>query len=218
LKSTKKRTTYILVGKSNKMEERAIDQLRIILERQGVKIDAIETLENTEKALKVKLGNYTAILSRKQKLSDKDVAGWLGLSDGDGGGEVVASKNAILVTMSKPSANVESVIRNYLVRGNIRLYFHLRELQFDITKHRMFPPHFLFNDAFKKANTAVTEQFNRFRMKTPEEELPRMDCLDIGARLVGALPGDVVYIQRYSDTGGYVPYWRRVVADANVDQ
>jgi len=196
------------------MEERAIEQLRVILERQGVTIDRIDTEENTEKHLILNMGDYVAMISRKQKLVEKDITNMLSASQERQTKQI----NPILITLSKPSENVERVIRGLLATGGIRLYFHIRELQFDITKHRMFPPHFLFNDAFKKANTAVTEQFNRFRMKTPEEELPRMDCLDIGARLVGALPGDVVYIQRYSDTGGYVPYWRRVVADANVDQ
>ncbi len=197
------------------MEERAIDQLRVILDRQGVKIDRVDTEENTEKQLTVKMGDYTVIISRKQKLVEKDITNMFLVGEektprGEG--------NYVLVTLSKPSENVERVIRGLIASGAIRLYFHIRELQFDITKHRMFPPHFLFNDVFKKANPKVTEQFERFRMKNPEEELPRIDCMDIGARLVGAIPGSIVYIQRYSDTGGYVPYWRRVVTDANVDQ
>jgi DNA-directed RNA polymerase subunit H (RpoH/RPB5) len=55
-------------------------------------------------------------------------------------------------------------------------------------------------------------------MKDPDNELPRMDSLDIGARLVGARPGDIVYIQRHSDTIGQAYVFRRVVKDANVDQ
>jgi len=196
------------------MEERAIEQLRVILERQGVTIDRIDTEENTEKHLILNMGDYVAMISRKQKLVEKDITNMLSASQERQTKQI----NPILITLSKPSENVERVIRGLLATGGIRLYFHIRELQFDITKHRMFPPHFLFNDAFKKANPKVTEQYERFRMENPEKELPRMDCMDIGARLVGAVPGNIVYIQRYSDTGGYSPYWRRVVTDANVDE
>ena len=198
------------------MEERAISQLRVILERQGVKIDQVNTENNTEKSLVVSMGGYIVTLVRKQKLIEKELMTLYGAYEGDTGPTIVG--NHILITLGKPSKNIEDVIRDFLVRGVLVSYFHIRELQFDITRHRMFPPHFLFNDAFRKANPKVAEQFDRFRMKNPEEELPRMDCLDIGARLVGARPGSIVYIQRYSDTGGYVPYWRRVVTDANVDQ
>jgi DNA-directed RNA polymerase subunit H (RpoH/RPB5) len=189
------------------MEERALDQLRVILERQGVKSERVESQENTEKYLIVRIADQKVILSRKQKLVEKDV---MSLIDAEG--------PFILITQTKPSQNVEQVIRTHLAKGVILLYFHLRELQFDVTQHRMFPPHFLFNDAFKKANPEVVTKFERFRMKNPDEELPRIDCMDIGSRLVGARTGDIVYIQRYSDSGGYVPYWRRVVTDANVDQ
>jgi DNA-directed RNA polymerase subunit H (RpoH/RPB5) len=189
------------------MEERALDQLRVILERQGVKSERIESQENTEKYLSVKIGDRKVILSRKQKIVEKDIAAWL-----------ETDAPFVLITQTKPSQNIEQAIRTYLAKGSIQLYFHLRELQFDVTQHRMFPPHFLFNDTFKKAHPEIVEKFERFRMKNPEEELPRIDCMDIGARLVGAKSGEIVYIQRYSDTGGYVPYWRRVVTDANVDQ
>lgn len=189
------------------MEERALDQLRVILERQGVKIDQVESQENTEKYLLVKMNDRKVILSRKQKLVEKDISAWID-----------TESQFILITQTKPSQNIEQVIRNYLSKGSILLYFHLRELQFDITKHRMFPPHYLWNDTFKKAHPDIVAKFERFRMKNADEELPRIDCMDIGSRLVGAKAGDIVYIQRYSDTGGYVPYWRRVVTDANVDQ
>jgi DNA-directed RNA polymerase subunit H (RpoH/RPB5) len=189
------------------MEDRAIQQLKVILERQGAKIDTVETVDTTDKFVVTGLGEYHAYMFRKAKVSEKDV-----MSMG------TTLPNMILIAIAKPSETVEAVIREQIAKGRIRMYFHLKELQFDITQHRMFPPHFLFDDTFKKANPKVVEQFNRIRMKDPDNELPRMDSLDIGARLVGARPGDIVYIQRHSDTIGQAYVFRRVVKDANVDQ
>jgi DNA-directed RNA polymerase subunit H (RpoH/RPB5) len=197
------------------MEERAIQQLKVILERQGAKIDSVETLETTDRLVALKMGDYTVIVYRKSKISEKDITAALGEESGDG---PKGRPNLIAIMLTKPSEAVENTIRDNIAKKLIGNYFHLRELQIDITQHRMFPPHFLFNDAFKKANPKVAEQFNTFRMKDPDVELPRMDCLDIGARLVGAHPGDIVYIQRHSDTVGYAPMFRRVVINANVEQ
>jgi DNA-directed RNA polymerase subunit H (RpoH/RPB5) len=199
------------------MEDRALEQLKVILGRQGVAVDAIETLETTDKARMVKMGDYTVVVSRKAKQLDKEVLAIFRKGEEEEA-EPGPPSNFILLTPTKLSQNVEEVVRTLLVRGNIRNYFHFKELQYDITQHRMFPPHFLFSDTFKKANPKVTEQFNRFRMKDADSELPRIDSLDIGARLVGARPGDIVYIQRHSDTIGQAHVFRRVVANANVEQ
>jgi len=199
------------------MEDRALEQLKVILGRQGVAVDAIETLETTDKARTVKMGDYTVVVSRKAKQLDKEVLAIFRKGEEEEA-EPSPPSNFILLTPTKLSQNVEEVVRGLLVRGNIRNYFHFKELQYDITQHRMFPPHFLFSDTFKKANPKVAEQFNRFRMKDADSELPRIDSLDIGARLVGARPGDIVYVQRHSDTIGQAHVFRRVVANANVEQ
>lgn len=199
------------------MEDRALEQLKVILGRQGVAVDAIETLETTDKARMVKMGDYTVVVSRKAKQLDKEVLAIFRKGEEEEA-EPGPPSNFILLTPTKLSQNVEEVVRGLLVRGNIRNYFHFKELQYDITQHRMFPPHFLFSDTFKKANPKVAEQFNRFRMKDADSELPRIDSLDIGARLVGARPGDIVYVQRHSDTIGQAHVFRRVVANANVEQ
>jgi DNA-directed RNA polymerase subunit H (RpoH/RPB5) len=196
------------------MEDTAIQQLRVILERQGSKIDSIDPIPEQGSLEKVRIfnmGDYIVFFGEKPKIGEKDLMSWVRFAtDGQGKTKIV------IVTNSKPSQYVETVLRSIITKNKV-LYFHIRELQIDIAQHRMFPPHFLFDDKYKKANPTVVERFNRFKIKNPDEELPRIDCLDIGARLVGATPGDIVYIRRHSDTGGYVDYWRRVVTDVNLD-
>lgn len=203
------------------MEERALEQLKVILGRQGMAAESIQTVDSGDKVRSVKIGDYTIIIARKSKQLDKEVLAVFGggeVPEGEEEPEVGPPSNYILLTPTKLSQNVEALVRGLLISGKIRNYFHFKELQYDITAHRMFPPHFLFDEKFRKANPAVEAQFNRFRMKDPDSELPRIDCLDIGARLVGARPGDIVYVQRHSDTIGHAVMFRRVVPNANVEQ
>ena len=200
------------------MEERALNQLKLILERQGAKIPVVENVNATDKAVHIRMGEFDVVVHKKSKVSEKDIRAVLGEPEDADSDAARKRPNMISVYTVKPSETVENIIRASLATGYINNYFHLKELQIDITQHRMFPPHFLFNEEFKKANPTIVEQFNKFRMKDPVNDLPRMDSLDIGARLVGAHPGDIVYIRRHSDTVGYAPMFRHVVRDANVEQ
>jgi DNA-directed RNA polymerase subunit H (RpoH/RPB5) len=46
--------------------------------------------------------------------------------------------------------------------------------------------------------------------------MPWIDSQDIQARLIGAVPGNIVEITRHSDTVGQSVYYRYCVADVNV--
>jgi DNA-directed RNA polymerase subunit H (RpoH/RPB5) len=199
------------------METRALEQLKTILERQGFAVPSIERQPTPKTVLDrvniYTMGGFMVFFSQKDKIAESDLYKYREHSNNAGG-----PNRTIVVAMSKPSENVEKVIKHLIANADHMRFFHVRELQIDITQHRLWMPHFLYNDKFKKARPDIAEMFERYRIEKVEEALGRMDCMDIGARLAGAFPGDVVYIQRHSDTGGYTPYWRRVVEDANVDQ
>jgi DNA-directed RNA polymerase subunit H (RpoH/RPB5) len=199
------------------METRALEQLKTILERQGFAVPSIDrrpTPKTMERVNIYEMGGFLVFFSQKDKIAESDLGKYREHSKITG-----ATGRTIIVAMSKPSENVERVIKHLIADPADHLrFFHIRELQVDITQHRLWMPHFLFNDKFKKARPDIADAFAMFKIKNPDEELGRLDCMDKGARLVGAFPGDIVYIQRHSDTGGYSPYWRRVVEDANVDQ
>jgi DNA-directed RNA polymerase subunit H (RpoH/RPB5) len=117
----------------------------------------------------------------------------------------------ILVTNSPPSASVQQRIR-YEVEKKKRVYlFHIHQLQFDITTHRMAVPHRILKDDEK------TALFKKYKITDPHEQLPWIDSQDAMARWHGAVPGDVVEITRHSDTGGPSLYWRYCVSDANLN-
>jgi DNA-directed RNA polymerase subunit H (RpoH/RPB5) len=198
------------------METRAVEQLKTILERQGIAVEAIErrpTPKTMERVNIYDMGGFMVFFSQKDKITESDLYKYKEHAKTSG-----APGRIVVVAMSKPSENVEKVIKHMIASPDRLRFFHIRELQMDITQHRLWMPHFLFDEKFKKARPDIAESFGMFKIKNPDEELGRLDCMDKGARLIGAFPGDIVYIQRHSDTGGYSPYWRRVVEDANVDQ
>jgi DNA-directed RNA polymerase subunit H (RpoH/RPB5) len=198
------------------METRALEVLKVILERQGVAVESTERASIPKGLDRVRIytmGDFMVFFSQKDKITEGDLEKYLEYAKVS-----KYEQRAIVVAMSKPSENVEKAVK-HLIASSARLrFFHIRELQVDIMQHRLWMPHFVFNEKFRKARPDILEAFNRFKIEKPEEELPRMDCMDKGARLIGAFPGDIVYIQFHSDTSGYAHYWRRVVEDANVDQ
>jgi DNA-directed RNA polymerase subunit H (RpoH/RPB5) len=77
-------------------------------------------------------------------------------------------------------------------------------------------PHFIFYENFKKQHPDITKEYEKRKITNPQEQLPSMDSQDAMAKWIGAIPGDIVYIQRPSDTAGVADFWRYVVEDANV--
>jgi DNA-directed RNA polymerase subunit H (RpoH/RPB5) len=114
----------------------------------------------------------------------------------------------VIVSLSKPSENVLNSIKAHAKEGI--LFFHIRELQMDITTHRMSVPHRILSPDEAKV------VLDKNRVLKPEDQLPWIDSQDIQARLIGAVPGDIIEITRHSDTVGKCIYYRYCVADVNV--
>jgi DNA-directed RNA polymerase subunit H (RpoH/RPB5) len=114
----------------------------------------------------------------------------------------------ILVALSPPSENVLKAIKALAV-DRVQV-FHIRQLQFDITTHRMAMPHRILKEEERN------ELFKKYNIAKPDEQLPWIDSQDAMAKWIGAVPGDILEIVRHSDTAGAQPYYRYCVADVNV--
>lgn len=187
------------------MEDRALSILRTILERRGLSTETTSIAEPKPDRTNVyKVGDVTVIVSQKDKgLQEKDMRSLVNFASEEG-----LSKNGlIVVAMAPPSENLAKAIRSIIQEGSTKLeYFHINELQFDITTHRMVSPHRILKEEER------TEFLRDKKIRTPEEELPTIDVLDIMSRWIGARPGDIVRVDRHSDVGGSVPYWRYCLA------
>jgi DNA-directed RNA polymerase subunit H (RpoH/RPB5) len=189
----------------NNMEDRALDTLRLMLGRRNLdtKTERL-TPEGLEKANAYTIGKILVLFAQKDK----------GLQERDINALVVFGKNAgydngmVIVSLSPPSDNVLRFVKG-LSRQRVQ-FFHIRQLQFDITTHRYAMPHRILKEDEK------VDLLKRYHVSDPEEVLPSIDSQDPMVKWIGGAPGDVIEVLRHSDVAGSVPYYRYCVEDANV--
>lgn len=185
------------------MEEKALETLKTFFERRKLPTDT-ETI-NTDQLEKVSMytmGKVLIIFPQKDKITAIDINNYSKFAVENSHAQV------IVVTKSKPSENVLIAMK---ARAKDRMqFFHLPELQYDITSHRMSMPHRIM-----KADEA-TAMMEANKISKPEDQIPWIDSQDIQARVIGAIPGDILEIVRHSDSAGRSVYYRYCVADVNV--
>lgn len=187
------------------MEDRALEILRIMLSRRSLdtKTDRVVT-DSLDRVNLYTIGNILVLFSQKDKgLLDRDIQNFLKFADENG-----YKNGIILVALSPPSENVLRVVKSY-AKQRVQ-FFHIRQLQFDITTHRMAVPHRVLTDDEK------TPIFEKYNITKPEDQLPWIDSQDAMIKWIGAVPGDIVEITRHSDVAGPSKYYRYCVEDVNV--
>jgi DNA-directed RNA polymerase I, II, and III subunit RPABC1 len=109
------------------------------------------------------------------------------------------TKVIIITREPVTSTNMKSYIEEY---SDIDTqFFHLSELQFNISKHFLVPNHERIHDA-----AAIVDIINKFNVKT-KAQFPAILRTDPMARYIDAKPGDLVKITRPSVTAGeYITY------------
>ena len=182
--------------------ERALVLLQTILERRGVDTKlANVTSEDLERVNLYSIGSILVVFSQKDKVSDRDLTKFLDYASNND-----YKNGMIVVGLSPPSENVLKVIKSHA--KNRMQYFHIRELQFDVTTHKYYMPHRIVKEEEK---TAILDRF-----KIHDNKTAYIDSYDIQARLLGAVPGDLIEIIRHSFSVGRTPYYRYCVEDVNV--
>ena len=187
------------------MEDKALEIMRIMLERRGLDTKTERVVsEDLERVNMFTIGSVLVIFSQKDKgLVERDVRNFVAFAEAN------QFKNGlIIIALSSPSENVLKVVKSF-AKDRVQ-FFHIRQVQFDITTHRMALPHRLLKEEEK------TELFKKFKITNPAQQIPSIDSQDAMAKWIGAIPGDVIEITRHSDVGGNVLYWRYCVEDVNV--
>ena len=187
-------------------EDRALDTLRLMLGRRGVdtKTDRVVT-DALEKVNLYTVGDQLVVFSQKDKgLVERDINKILDFADGND-----YTHGVILIALVPPSENVLKTIKA-LTKERVLQFFHIRQLRFDITTHRMAMPHRILKEEEK------TEMFKRYNVQRPADQLPWIDSQDPMVKWIGGRPGDVIEVLRHSDVAGPQPYYRYCVPDVNV--
>ena len=190
------------------MEDKALDTLRIMLGRRKLETNTERITTDNKKMEKVTLytiGSILVCFSQKDKVLAGDITNIIAFAEENG-----HTTGIIIIAMSPPSENVLRVAKSH-AKSRL-MFFHIWQLQFDITTHRMAMPHRILDEAEK------TVVFDKFKISNPENQLPWLDSQDAMVKWVGAIPGDVIEVMRHSDTAGRSAYYRYVVEDVNVAQ
>jgi DNA-directed RNA polymerase subunit H (RpoH/RPB5) len=85
--------------------------------------------------------------------------------------------------------------------------FAINRLQFDITTHRKVPRHRILDQA------EIEKLEKKMNITDSKTQLPWIDSQDAMAKWIGARPGDIVEILRFSESAGATAYYRYCVAN-----
>jgi DNA-directed RNA polymerase subunit H len=187
------------------MEDKALTLLRTMVGRRGLdtKTDRISA-DFLERVNLYTIGGILVIFSQKENgLMLRDITTYKTFAATNG-----YDTGMILVSLTPPSENLLKSIKKMAAEG-IQV-FHIRQLQFDITTHRMAMPHRIMKEEEQ------TAMFKRFNVTKPAEQLPWIDSQDPMSKWIGAKPGDILEVTRHSDVAGPQLYYRYCVADVNV--
>jgi DNA-directed RNA polymerase subunit H (RpoH/RPB5) len=190
------------------MEEKALETLRTMIGRRGLdtKSDRI-VMDDLERANLYTIGNILIVFSQKDKgLQEKDVRALVAFAT-----DKAYKNGTVIVSMQKPSENVLRVVKT-MSKDRVQ-FFHIRQLQFDITTHRYAMPHRILNEDEKKA---VFDQYHIESDAKAREVLPWIDSQDPMVKWIGGIPGDIIEVLRHSDVAGQIRYIRCCVEDTNI--
>jgi len=186
------------------MEETALDTLRTMLSRRGLDAKTDRVISDLERVNLYTIGNILVVFSQKENgLMTRDITIFKTFASSNG-----YRNGMIIVALFPASENVLKMIKSAASEGV--QFFHIRQLQFDVTTHRMAMPHRIMKEDERMA------MFKRYNVTKPEEQLPWIDSQDTMAKWLGAKPGDILEVTRHSDVAGPQLYYRYCVADVNV--
>jgi len=191
---------FIYINKDNNMEERAVETLKRMLLGRNIKVDTADALGNPlEETRMYNIGGILVIFSEKGRITDSVLQSYLAY-----GSENNYTNGVIVVTLAPTSDAILSLVRAHnAVEGNQLLQiFDIRRLQFDITTHRNVPAHRILEP------DEVQKLEKKMNISNLKKQLPWIDSQDPMAKWIGARPGNIVGITRFSESAGPTMYYR----------
>ena len=187
------------------MEEIALETLKSMLNGRKKKVEQIETLGNSlDDTRMYNLGGVLIIFSDKGRMTDNVLKSYLQFSEDNN-----YTNGIIIVIATSPSENIVDLVRSHNSEPKNQLVqlFNIRYLQFDISTHRKVPRHRLMDS---EEIEKLQKKMNIIDLKS---QLPWIDSQDAMAKWLGARTGDVIEIERFSESAGISKYYRYCVSN-----
>lgn len=182
------------------MEDRAIETLKKILAKRQIKTDTVDSLGSpVDETRMFNIGGILIIFSEKGRMTENILQGYITFAVDNN-----YTHGTIVVSLIQPSENVLAFVRDYNnnLKNPLFQVFDIRRLQYDITTHRRMPAHRIIT------KDEVSKLQKVFNISDPKKQLPWIDSEDPGAKWIGARSGDVIEIQRFSESAGNCAYYR----------
>jgi DNA-directed RNA polymerase subunit H (RpoH/RPB5) len=187
------------------MEEKALETLKAMLINREKKVEQIEILGNSlDDTRMYNLGGVLTIFSDKGRITDGILKSYIQFCEDNS-----YTNGMIIVMATSPSDNILDMIRTYNSNPKNQLVqlFNVRYLQFDISTHRKVPRHRMMS---KDEIDILQKKMNITNLKL---QLPWIDSQDAMAKWLGARTGDVIEIERLSESAGNSKYYRYCVSN-----
>lgn len=183
---------------------KAIVVVKEMLIDRGIGLGELETIGDEEIARLVESLDFfhlaaddrdVVVVTRKLKTQDLQKAA--GTLDEDRRGR------AIIVCVDKPASFHKNAVASHF--GPNAEMFSLAELQFNVMKHALVPPHV-------KMSEAEVKELLTTLMLNDKKLLPAILASDPAAKYLNLKPGDVVRITRQSPSAGECLFYRHCKA------
>ena len=182
------------------MEDKALETLKTMLASREIKVENVETISAPiDETRMYNIGGILVIFSEKGRLTENVLQSYITFAE-----ENKYTHGTIIVSLIPPSENILGSIRAYNADSTnpFLQIFDIRRLQFDITTHRKVPRHRVIT---KEEVLKIEKKFN---ITNSKKQLPWIDSQDAMAKWIGARPGDIVEITRFSESAGDTLYYR----------
>jgi DNA-directed RNA polymerase subunit H len=187
------------------MEDKALITLKSMLESRGQKVGEPEPLASVlDETRMYKIGEVLVIFSDKSRINEANLSSYIKFSSENG-----YTNGTIIVSVIPSSEKIMNTVRGYISKKENPLLqiFDILRLQTDISKHRKYVPHRILSNQ----ETTLLEQ--KFAITKPREQLAWIDSQDAAAKWIGARPGDLIEVVRFSESAGDSRSWRYCVAN-----
>uniref|UniRef100_A0A6C0HFI0 RNA polymerase subunit H/Rpb5 C-terminal domain-containing protein n=1 Tax=viral metagenome TaxID=1070528 RepID=A0A6C0HFI0_9ZZZZ len=187
------------------MEEKALVTLKAMIEARGLKVGDPEPLASVlDETSMYKIGDVLIIFSDKSRINEANLSSYIKYSSENG-----YTNGTIIVSLIPCSEKIVNIVRSYISKKENPLLqiFDILRLQTDISKHRKFIPHRIL----KQQEISLFEK--KFNVTKPSEQLGWIDSQDAAAKWIGARPGDIIEVIRFSESAGDARSWRYCVAN-----
>jgi len=188
-----------------RMEEKALVTLKSMLESRGLTIGEPEPLASVlDETRMYKLGEVLVIFSDKSRINEANLSSYIKFSTENG-----YTNGTIVVSVIPSSEKITNTVRSYINKkeNSLLQLFDILRLQTDISKHRKYVPHRILS------NQEIQLLEKKFAITKPREQLAWIDSQDAAAKWIGARPGDIIEVVRFSESAGDSRSWRYCVAN-----